>query len=273
MLKNFPNPAHLSQFDANEATHRLVLLGASNLSMTFPKVVESARAMFARPLEIFVAMGFGRSYGQESKFFRKKFPGILHTDIWASLNCAKPVPTSAIVADVGNDLAYGAAVSTIIEWVDQTLNRLDAQGAATVLNNVPLGSLSAVGAMRYHLLREAFFPSCRMPRQEMLSRAGQLSDALNGIAERRKMPVFSGDSAWYGLDPIHPRRASAGQIWLRMLPAVAPPDAVVAWRRPPRRDERALRAMQRRAWRVSHRDATGPRAVERLSDGTTVALF
>jgi len=273
MLKNPSNSAHPSQFDANEAAQRLVLLGASNLSMTFPMVIETARAMFARPLEIYVAMGFGRSYGQESKFFGKKFSGILHADLWTSLNDAQPLPTSAIIADVGNDLAYGVSVSTIVEWVDQTLNRLDAHRASTALNNVPLASLSAVGALRYSVLREVLFPSCRVPRREMLSRASQLSDALDEVANQRQMPVFSGDSAWYGLDPIHPRRASAGEIWLRMLSAVAPSDAVAAWRRPSLRGERALRALQRRAWHSIGRSATGLKAVERLSDGTTVALF
>lgn len=273
MLKKLPKSAQLSQFDAIAPQRRLVLLGASNLSMTFPSVVETARAMFGRSLEIFIAMGFGRSYGQESKFFGKKFSGILHSDLWASLNDVKPLPTVALVADVGNDLAYGAPAATIAQWVSQTLDRLAAHGATTALNNVPLASLSAVGAVRYQVMRGVLFPSCRLPRQEMLRRAGQLSDALNQMARERQIPVFSGDFASYGFDPIHPRRASAHEIWQRMLTALAPSGTNARWRRPARRDQRALRALQRRAWLMRGGSAPGLKTVERLTDGTTVTLF
>jgi hypothetical protein len=140
--------AHLSQFETIAPKRRVVLLGASNLSIKFPMVVHSARAMFDAPLQFFVAKGFGRSYGQESKFFGKKFLGILQSGLWAAMDRTPPMPTVAIVADIGNDLAYEAPVRRIVEWVERTLDRLAAHRAQVVLNNVPLASLGAVGAAR-----------------------------------------------------------------------------------------------------------------------------
>ena len=273
MLDKSSRSAHLSQFDGIAAPRRVVLLGASNLSLTFPMVVETALGVFGRPLEFYVAMGFGRSYGQESKFFRKKISGILQCDLWESLGRATPQPTAALVADVGNDLAYEAPTTTIVDWVSQSLDRLATYGAAVALNNVPLASLEGVGALRYGLMRGLFFPRCRLPRQEMLRRAGELDGALNRIAAERRIPVFSGENAWYGFDPIHPRRGSAHEIWLRMMTALAPAAIDAACCRPSRREERRLRFLQRRAWLSRAGSAHRPPAFERWADGTSIALF
>jgi hypothetical protein len=171
-----------SQIETFKPTLRVVLLGASNLSIMFPTIVETARATFARPLEMFVAKGFGRSYGQQSKFFGKKFSGILQSNLWGALERTQALPTVALMADIGNDLAYEAPVSTIIGWLDAALDRLAAHDARVVLNNIPLATLQSVGLARYHLFREALFPSCRLSRSEMLRRAEQLSGALNRLA-------------------------------------------------------------------------------------------
>ena len=138
-----PTAAVASQIETREPQQRVVLMGASNLSIMFPTIVESLRAMHAHPIELHVAKGFGRSYGLHSKFFGKKFPGILSSGLWPALNRARPLPTVAIIADVGNDLAYEAPVEKIIEWVERALDRLATHDAKAVLNNVPIESLRA----------------------------------------------------------------------------------------------------------------------------------
>jgi hypothetical protein len=168
--KNLSNSAQISQFETYVRPQRVVLLGASNLALALPRVIASARAALGAPLEFFVAAGCGRSYGQNSKFFWKNFSGILQSEIWSALDRAAPAPTVAIVADVGNDLAYERRVEQVVEWVTAALDRLARHGARIALNNVPLGSLARVGAVRYALLRAALFPSCRVPRGELLRR-------------------------------------------------------------------------------------------------------
>jgi hypothetical protein len=273
MRNKLSKSAHLSQFENSEAQRRIVLLGASNLSMTLPTVVRIARSLFGGPLEFFAAVGFGRSYGQESKFFGKIFSGILRSDLWDSLDRATPMPTAALVADVGNDLAYEAPVGTIVDWVNTTLDRLAKHKATVALNNVPMASLNTVGAVRYYVMRDLLFARCRLSRAEMLRRAVELSEALARTAEERKIPAFSGENEWYGFDPIHPRRASAHEIWLRMLAALTPPAGDGAAARSEPGDEREVRSLQRRAWLARGGAARGPKAVGRLSDGTTIALF
>jgi len=262
-----------SQIETREPQQRVVLLGASNLSIMFPTIVESLRAMFAHPIELHVAKGFGRSYGLHSKFFWEKFPGILTSGLWPALNHARPLPTVAIVADVGNDLAYEAPVEKIVEWVERALDRLATHDARVVLNNVPIESLRRVGWARYHTFREVLFPSCQLSRDEMLRRAEELSERLATVAAMRKTPVFSGESAWYGLDPIHPKLNSAGEIWRRMLGAISGAGETAALARP--RSATMLRYRRLRPLECAHFGLTrrAEQPALRSSDGTTISIY
>ena len=273
MKHDSSSSAKTSQIETAAPRTRVVLLGASNLSIAFPMVVETARAMFDGPLEFIVAKGFGRSYGQESKFFGKKFPGILQSELWDDIDRRAPLATVAVLADIGNDLAYGAPVETILAWVEMALDRLGARESRTVLNNLPLASLQSVGSARYLLFRELFFPNCRLSRSEMLSRADDLGAGLEKLAASRNTPIFSGEIDWYGRDPIHPRRRSAGAVWQRMLGALAAHDEPPALVRPSLRAAWRLRRLKASAWSDFGFQRRAAQPSGRLADGATIALY
>jgi hypothetical protein len=262
-----------SQIETREGPMRVVLLGASNLSIMFPTIVESARANFAQPLEMFVAKGFGRSYGQQSKIFAKKFSGILQSGLWATMDRARSLPTVAIVADIGNDLAYETPVDTLVGWIEATLDRLAEHDARVVLNNVPLASLQTVGWARYHVFREMLFPSCRLSRRELISRAERLSERLALVASDRKIPVFSGEIEWYGLDPIHPRWPAAGQIWSRMIGELVGPGLTVPLARPAPAEAFKLRRLRPESWVQFGFQRRASQPCARLTDGTIISLY
>jgi hypothetical protein len=263
----------ISQIETSAGKLRVVLLGASNLSIMFPTVVATARATFAQPLEMFVAKGFGRSYGQQSKFFGKKFPGILQSHLWSAMERTTPSSSVAILADIGNDLAYEAPVGRIIGWVQQALDRLQTRGAQVVLNNIPLESLRRVGVARYHIFREALFPSCKLGRRELLRRAEGLSKALIDVGEQRKIPIFAGESAWYGVDPIHPRWSAAGRIWARMLGELSAPGAIAPLVRASSSMAVQLHRLKPESWLQLGFQRRAGQPAARLSDGTTIALY
>jgi hypothetical protein len=267
------NTAHRSQIETIAPTRRVVLLGASNLSIMFPTIVQTARAMYAQPLEMFVAKGFGRSYGQQSKFFGKKFPGILQSGLWDAMSRAQSLPTAAIIADIGNDLAYGAPVDTIIAWIEAVLDRLAKYDATIVLNDLPLESIKRVGRVRYRVLRELLFPSCALSHGEMLSRAEQLSGRLQELSTKHKMPIFAGRSAAYGLDPIHPRRAAAGEIWSRMLGALSTSADPSPLARARAAEAMRLYGLRPQAYSIYGWSRRAEQPCVRLADGTTIAIY
>jgi len=208
---------NMSQFETTVAARRVVLLGASNLARCFPIVMCIAKQLLDSPLEIVVAMGHGRSYGQETTFFRKKFCGILQSNLWEHLEQNNHVPTYALITDVGNDILYGVSVETISQWVAESTDRLQNRGARVMMTDLPVSSICHLGKVRFQLLRALFFPACRLPLETIVARAEVLSRALQKMAENKKIPIIKAKIEWYGLDPIHIRRSKAASAWAEIL--------------------------------------------------------
>src|SRR3954465_11577323 len=99
-------------------TRRVILLGASNLTRSFPTVVATVRQTWPEPVEIMAAMGHGRSYGQDSSVLGRKISGIFPCALWQDLQNRRRLPTSALVTDIGNDMLYGIPPNQILNWVE-----------------------------------------------------------------------------------------------------------------------------------------------------------
>lgn len=262
-----------SQFETREQPTQVVLLGASNLSRSFPLAVETAFQSLARPLAIHAAMGFGRSYGKESGFLGKKFSGISLSKIWEALESETSSDTIAFVTDVGNDLGYEQPVDAIMEWVAACCTRLMRRGTQVVLTDVPIGALRGVSEAKFYLFRSIFFPSCRLCRSELMSRADELSTRLNEFAQSQKMPIFSVPNAWYGFDPIHPRSARMRDYWRELFALLVTRDVLAAQRRLSWRSYWRLRTLTSPGLgqKVSSGQCSPRRAL--LGEGTSVALY
>lgn len=207
----------MSQIETARIATRVVLLGASNLTRCFPIVHCIAKQRLENPVEIMVAMGHGRSYGQETKFFRKKFCGIIQSDLWSYLEQSKRIPTYAIITDVGNDILYEVPVETITQWVTEAIDRLQNLGAKVVLTDLPLGPLRLLGKVRFQLFRTFLFPGCYLSLETVMGRAETLSRALQKTAKDKKIAIIKAKTQWYGLDPIHIRRSRAVAAWGEIL--------------------------------------------------------
>lgn len=208
---------------------RIVLLGASNLTVGFPWLLGNLQRGVGGPAEIFAALGHGRSYGTWSRVLFRELPGIIECDLWDELEQrpAAAAGTRALITDVGNDLAYGAPVPQITGWVELCLERLARHRAATALTLPPMASLRTLSAWRYRMMRTVLFPSCRIAWAEMLRRAEDLSERLEGIARQYEASVVAPVVEWYGFDPIHLRSAHRAAAWRTILsgwPGFEPPE-------------------------------------------------
>src|SRR2546423_15371382 len=107
--------------EANTSMRRVILLGASNLTRSFPTVVATVRQTWYEPVEIMAAMGHGRSYGQDSSVLGRKISGIFPCALWRDLQNRPPLPTAALVTDIGNGILYGISTDRLLDWVERCL--------------------------------------------------------------------------------------------------------------------------------------------------------
>lgn len=252
---------------------RVVLFGASNLALYLPRVVSMARGALDGPLEIFVACGLGRSYGEWTSVLSRELPGIGQAGLWDALCTAhaeRPLPTVALAVDVGNDLVYGVQAERVAGWVATCLDRLSEIEARTTLALLPMPSIEALGKARFNLVRSILFPSHNVRLDGVRDQARTLQRQLRAIADERGLCAVEQQGEWYGLDPIHIRMLRAGPAWSTILGAWGPASAEAALTRSERTRVRRGRPATRRV-RGRTREREQPSV--RLDDGSAILMF
>lgn len=195
----------------------MVLLGASNLTLSFPGVVKLAQELNGDSIEIWAALGYGRSYGRQSRVLGRVLPGILQCGLWEQLEKQGSRPRQAIVADIGNDILYDAPVPQILDWVTECIRRLQSMGARIVLVDLPLANLEDLAEWRFTLCRSLLVPSCRLSLTEVACRARAVSKGLAQLAAERNAVLVMPRPEWYGFDPIHIRFGQWKKAWQSIL--------------------------------------------------------
>ncbi len=249
------------------------MLGASNLSRAFPIAISMSQHVFDAPMAFYIAKGHGRSYGQEASCFGKKNSGIFSCGIWRALEHEKSVPITALVTDIGNDLAYEVPVETVLQWVEGCLDRLLALDARVVMSDLPVPVLRTVGALRYRCFRAILFPQCRLNWEEMLHRAERLSLGVHELAEQREIPVFAVPNEWYGLDPIHPPMRHQPQIWAGLLGLATDSMPDVSSHRCALAKRWYLRRLRPESWSTFGFSRSAVQPTGQLKDGSTISLY
>ncbi len=199
------------------AARRIVALGASNLTRGFQTVVSAARGAWGRDVEILAALGHGRSYGAASSLLFRRLPGILESGLWRELGSLPPLPTRALVTDVGNDILYGFSAERILAWVDEGVTRLQQATRDVILTDLPLASIRRLPRTRFLLFRSVLVPSCRLSLAQVVDAAERVDAGLAALATARGVRLFHLEPAWYGFDPIHIRPSFWRSAWRQIL--------------------------------------------------------
>ena len=86
---------------------------------------------------------------------------------------AAPLPTAALVTDIGNDLLYGVPVEQLLEWVEGCLDRLADVGAKTIVTQLPVDSVEPSREADFDSSARCFFRNARSrwPTRSVLGRA------------------------------------------------------------------------------------------------------
>jgi hypothetical protein len=196
---------------------RLVALGASNLTRGLRAVVSAARGQWGPDVEVFAALGLGRSYGERSRVLIRTLPGILDSGLWAELDRRPKAPTRAVISDVGNDILYGSSPERIASWVEECVRRLEHHGADIVITDLPLASIRRLGPSKFWAFRTFLWPQCRLSHGEVLARAEAVVAALEAIATRHRLQFFRLRPEWYGFDPVHFRLPAWSPAWREIV--------------------------------------------------------
>jgi hypothetical protein len=195
---------------------RVVLLGASNIALSFPQIVRRLAGGLPGPLAIFAAFGHGRSYCTWSRVLFRRLPAIDRCGLWADLERAtaeQPTRTVALLTDIGNDLIYGSASEVLERHLAGCLSRLAPHRPELVITRLPLASIERLSALRYHSTRFLFFPKTRVSWPAMLQRARETERVLSELANRFSARLIDQPLAWYGFDPIHIRQRRRAHAW------------------------------------------------------------
>jgi len=233
-------------------------------------VADRLRRRSGGPVEVLAACGRGRSYGAWSRFFYvRQLPGIQGCGLWADLAARPPLPTVALVTDVGNDLMYGASVAEIAGWVEASLDRLAAIRATTVMTLLPLARLDRLRPWQYRAARSLLFPGHpAAPLDSLLARAHELNERLEQVGSERGVHLIEPQASWYGIDPIHLRRSRQAEAWDRILSSwPLPGPGAGAGRR------LRLPLLGTAEARLCGARVRTPQPARRLADGSTLALY
>lgn len=253
---------------------RAILLGASNLTMGLPLVVDGLRLRAGGPVQVLAACGQGRSYGAWSRFFFVRgLPAILDCGLWRELDRLPPLPTVALVTDVGNDLIYGVDAATVASWVEACLGRLAGQGAETVLTLLPLPRLERLTPGQYLVARSLLFPGRGVPWPRLQAEARELDARLRRIGTERGVPLVEPEASWYGIDPIHVRRSLRREVWDRVFSLWPVASMGPSGRESPPQGRCRPPLFGAACFRLFETEFRRPQPAVRLDDGTTLSLF
>lgn len=194
---------------------RIILLGASNVSLSLSVILDLLDAAHDEPIELLTAIGHGRSYGMRSRVVFRALPGIVDCGLWEALQALPPADgrTLALVTDVGNDLVYGAPVSRILQWVETCVGRIAGPRTELTISLLPMASVARLSAWRYHAFRTLLFTGKGPTWPRMREYAAELDAGLLELGQRSGAAVIEPVGDWYGIDPIHVTRANRPRAW------------------------------------------------------------
>lgn len=183
--------------------NRIILLGASNLTLSLRLVIHLMQQQFGGPSEILVAAGHGRAYGVASQMLLRGLPGIAASGLWSQLVSTESRPAYALLTDIGNDILYESAPEQILRSVEWCIGQLQKQPMQIVVINLPMASIENLSETRYTFFRNVFYPFCWLPRDETVNRARTVHRGLIDMASRRHFKLYEQEPVWFGLDGIH----------------------------------------------------------------------
>lgn len=263
-----------ADLESTSPVNRIVLLGASNLTLSLNLITRLIQQKFGHPSDVLVAAGHGRSYGHYSQVLIRSLPGITSCNLWPHLESTNKMPTFAFLTDIGNDIPFGYEPGQLLEWIDFCIEKLQRQDARIVVTNLPMELIETLSERHFKVVRTLFFPFSRLTREELLERAHVVHQGLEEMASKMKFKLYEPNPCWFGPDIIHVLYWKRKEFYGGIIDPI--PDSVdvckqfgnrpirlSAWKQRPRFACKKLLGWERR-----HPQPSGL-----LTDGTTISMY
>ena len=203
---------------------RVVLVGASNLVRGLRPALD---LVFANgPAEILWAHGRGRSYVGASLFLGRELPGLLDCGLWNALARGTELPTSALVMDVGNDLAYGFEPERVLFCVRTCVERLQQHAQRVSIAGLPWQNLARLGPLRFQTARMVFFRGRAIDREHVRAAAREVDIGLQRLARELGASFVACDPTWIGWDGFHHSRSERARAFASLLEPILPSTSI-----------------------------------------------
>ncbi|MCH8821892.1 MAG: hypothetical protein IH984_00135 [Planctomycetes bacterium] len=196
---------------------RVILLGASNLARAISPTVATCQCFMGCPLEIYIAMGHGRSFGKDSRVLGRGLPSINDCGLWDEIAKAQPLPTYALITDVGNDIAYGYEVKDIKQWVESCIKKLSELSANIVLTRMPVERIARLSKRHYKIAKAILFPGHELTYEDAQSRLLEMDGILQELGKKHGAAMADLPGSWYGIDPVHIKRSLHKEAFAEIL--------------------------------------------------------
>jgi len=227
---------------------RVVMLGASNATISLPLIVHSLRSNLAGHLEFNAAVGHGRSFGIWSSVLFRALPSIRDCHLWEAIQQTKTdgaqLQNLGLITDIGNDLLYGVEPDQLINWVKDCLQRLKAINARVVITLLPVDTLKKLSRLRFTATRMLFFPNSKFSFDGFLEVVQHLNQQLQLLGEQHDAQVIAPKNEWYGFDPIHIKPSARSKAWREILSTWFPDSEALSMQRPSWQQRRRIRNCQ-----------------------------
>jgi len=210
---------------AASCLRRVILIGASNVTLGFPLVFNSCLESLPAETELFAIHGHGRSFCQWSYVLNRGLPPVLECGLWQAL---KQRPAAAqtwgLVTDTGNDLIYGRSVDDLITNVTTAFQRLHELGAVITYVGLPVERIMMLSDLSYRIAKKMLFPGPTVPWKTMSARVLEFDERVRQVASQYATTILIPRLPWYGIDPIHIRKSQSLIAWREILEAWSFPE-------------------------------------------------
>lgn len=184
-----------------------------------------------------------------------------------------PLPTAALVTDVGNDLLGELSVTQITDRIARCLDLLTRAAERSIVTRLPLENLRTLSQRRYLFFRTMLFPVCRHSLALVRDRAIELDAWLQKAATDRGIPLVAPRGQWYGFDPIHIKNSQIPRAWSEILASWSDAATSLAPCRRTLGRELYLRTLLPEERRLFGFEQRRRQPSGRLNDGTTISLY